>query len=272
MEDYFQSTNNMTVRPKYLDAARRLAPALARRDPRRSVHLPPSGQSRGSTGALQARSQWGGRSGGVASPAPLNARSSTATAHDVAHSSVPCIVFTSSPVSPPAFIDGVSPRSSPLSDSFPSATSTTLPPFAMAFVPTLVAAPSARPAAVPVTCRSAFTGVAVARAAVRRPAAMTMNSIQEKIEVEVAKAKEASEKYGKTSKEAAAAWYVRDVDCASGVEGVSLFLVWNRLCLCVILLEWRVIQGRGGAGEGRVGGRPVLNTLPPTGPSLSPSP
>ncbi|GAB0489184.1 hypothetical protein MMPV_000401 [Pyropia vietnamensis] len=78
----------------------------------------------------------------------------------------------------------------------------------MAFVPTLMAVTSARPAAVPAACRSAFTGVAVAGAAVRRPAAMTMNSIQEKIEEEVAKAKEASEKYGKTSKEAAAAWDV----------------------------------------------------------------
>lgn len=38
---------------------------------------------------------------------------------------------------------------------------------------------------------------------------MTLSSIQQKIESEVAKAKAASDKVGKTSKEAAAALYVR---------------------------------------------------------------
>lgn len=78
----------------------------------------------------------------------------------------------------------------------------------MAFVPTLGTALSARPAAPAAACRSAFAGAAVARAAAPRRAAMTMSSIQDAIEAEVAKAKAASEQYGKTSKEAAAAWYV----------------------------------------------------------------
>lgn len=98
-------------------------------------------------------------------------------------------------------------------------------PLAMAFVPTLGTALSARPAAPAAACRSAFAGAAVARAAAPRRAAMTMSSIQDAIEAEVAKAKAASEQYGKTSKEAAAAWYVRGGDGCGSQRGQDFVLL-----------------------------------------------
>lgn len=77
----------------------------------------------------------------------------------------------------------------------------------MGFVTGVAAVSSARRAPSAVCTRSSFAGAAVVAAPVAR-ATVRMSNIQESIQTEIAKAKEASEKYGKTSKEAAAAWYV----------------------------------------------------------------
>lgn len=75
----------------------------------------------------------------------------------------------------------------------------------MGFVTGVAAVSSARRAPSAMCTRSSFAGAAVVAAPVAR-ATVRMSNIQESIQTEIAKAKEASEKYGKTSKEAAAAW------------------------------------------------------------------
>lgn len=84
----------------------------------------------------------------------------------------------------------------------------------MGFVTGVAAVSSARRAPSAVCTRSSFAGAAVAAAPVAR-ATVRMSNIQESIQTEIAKAKEASEKFGKTSKEAAAAWYVL-LECPPG--------------------------------------------------------
>lgn len=87
------------------------------------------------------------------------------------------------------------------------------PPFKMiGFVSGVAAVSSARRAPSAVCTRSSFAGAAVVAAPVVR-ATMRMSNIQETIQTEIAKAKEASDKFGKTSKEAAAAWYVLHRRC-----------------------------------------------------------
>lgn len=90
----------------------------------------------------------------------------------------------------------------------------------MGFVSGVAAVSSARRAPSAVCTRSSFAGAAVVAAPVAR-ATMRMSNIQETIQTEIAKAKEASEKFGKTSKEAAAAWY-------------ALRLVRFRACLRIL--------------------------------------
>jgi len=80
------------------------------------------------------------------------------------------------------------------------------------FVSGVAAVSSARRAPSAVCTRSSFAGAAVVAAPVVR-ATMRMSNIQETIQTEIAKAKEASDKFGKTSKEAAAAWYVLHRRC-----------------------------------------------------------
>lgn len=77
----------------------------------------------------------------------------------------------------------------------------------MGFVTGVAAVSSASRGPSAVCTRSSFAGAAVVVAPVAR-ATVRMSNIQESIQTEIAKAKEASEKFGKTSKEAAAAWYV----------------------------------------------------------------
>jgi len=92
------------------------------------------------------------------------------------------------------------------------------------FVSGVAAVSSARRAPSAVCTRSSFAGAAVVAAPVVR-ATMRMSNIQETIQTEIAKAKEASEKFGKTSKEAAAAWYVM-----------------HRRCCCLLFFAWILLR------------------------------
>lgn len=91
----------------------------------------------------------------------------------------------------------------------------------MGFVSGVAAVSSARRAPSAVCTGSSFAGAAVVAAPVAR-ATMRMSNIQETIQTEIAKAKEASEKFGKTSKEAAAAWYVRFRACLRILRTLAL--------------------------------------------------
>lgn len=107
----------------------------------------------------------------------------------------------------------------------------------MGFVSGVAAVSSVRRAPAAVCTRSSFAGAAVVAAPVAR-ATMQMSNIQETIQSEIAKAKEASEKFGKTSKEAAAAWYVVSLLVRPFCPSLILFLWFSHARCQAWLARW----------------------------------